>query len=124
MSKKRFVVENDNNEVSIRDKLEDNYPFALAYEHIDDADNLIQECLSLVVLLNEQQATIENLRQLVDVSIKADEEFSVFDDLKYIESALTFLIDNGLEDQCVECEREDIHFVAERLRIVLRSLEE
>ena len=65
----------------------------------------------------------EKLQELVDVSMKADEVFSVFDDLKYIESALTFLIDNGLEDQCVECEREDIHFVAERLRIVLRSLD-
>ena len=61
MSEKRFVVENDNNEVSIKDKVKDNYPFALAYEHIDDGDNLIQECLSLVVLLNEQQATITEL---------------------------------------------------------------
>ena len=85
----------------------------------------------VVDLLNEQQATIkrlkkdnEKLQQLVDVNMKADEVFSVFDDLKYIESALTFLIDNGLEDQCVECEREDIHFVAERLRIVLRSLDD
>lgn len=58
MCEKRFIVENDNNEVSIKDKMKDNYPFALAYEHIDDADNLIQECLSLVVLLNEQQDTI------------------------------------------------------------------
>ena len=63
MSEKRFVVENGNNEVSIKDKVEDNYPFALAYEHIDDADNLIQECLSLVGLLNEQQATIEQLQE-------------------------------------------------------------
>lgn len=84
----------------------------------------------VVKTLNEQQVLIERLKkdndrlqQLVDVSMKADEVFSVFDDLKYIESALTFLIDNGLEDQCVECEREDIHFVAERLRIVLRSLD-
>lgn len=61
MSEKRFIVENDNNEVSIKDKVKDNYPFALAYEHIDDGDNLIQECLSLVVLLNEQQATIKQL---------------------------------------------------------------
>lgn len=58
MSEKRFIVENDNNEVSIKDKVKDNYPFALAYEHIDDADNLIQECLSLVGLLNEQAETI------------------------------------------------------------------
>ena len=61
MSEKRFIVENDNNEVSIKDKVKDNYPFALAYEHIDDADNLIQECLSLVVLLNEQQEKITEL---------------------------------------------------------------
>lgn len=58
MSEKRFVVENGNNEVSIKDKVEDNYPFVLAYEHIDDADNLIQECLFLVGLLNEQQKAI------------------------------------------------------------------
>lgn len=64
MSEKRFVVENDNNEVSIKDKVKDNYPFALAYEHIDDADNLIQECLSLVVLLNEQQSTINALKDI------------------------------------------------------------
>lgn len=85
---------------------------------------------NLCGLLNEFEAKChklkkdnEKLQELVDVSMKADEVFSVFDDLKYIESALTFLIDNSLETQCVEYEREDIHFVAERLRIVLRSLD-
>lgn len=89
----------------------------------DNQENTFLNWEDVVHKLNKQQDTIETLRQLVDVSMKVDEEFSVFDDLKYIESALTFLIDNGLEDQCVEYEREDIHFVAERLRIVLRSLD-
>ena len=78
MSEKRFIVENDNNEVSIKDKVEDNYPFALAYEHIDDADNLIQECLSLVGLLNEQQSTInrqsEQHKQILNELINENSE--------------------------------------------------
>ena len=118
MSEKRFVYHEEYFPLNVR-------------EIIDNEIGEVYDCEDATDVLNEQQATIERLKkdneklqQLVDVSMKADEVFSVFDDLKYIESALTFLIDNGLEDQCVECEREDIHFVAERLRIVLRSLDD
>ena len=103
-------------------------PIRIISDSVEDKD--YYKFSDICNVLNGQQVTIERLKkdneklqQLVDVSMKADEVFSVFDDLKYIESALTFLIDNGLEDQCVECEREDIHFVAERLRIVLGSLD-
>ena len=122
MSEKRFIC-------GLGFPINSDDPIRIISDSIEDKD--YYRFSDICNILNKQQITIERLKkdneklqQLVDVSMKADEVFSVFDDLKYIESALTFLIDNGLEDQCVECEREDIHFVAERLKIVLRSLDD
>ena len=122
MSEKRFIC-------GLGFPINSDDPIRIISDSVEDKD--YYRFSDICNILNKQQITIERLKkdneklqQLVDVSMKADEVFSVFDDLKYIESALTFLIDNGLEDQCVECEREDIHFVAERLKIVLRGLDD
>ena len=97
MSEKRFIVENDNNEVSIKDKVKDNYPFALAYEHIDDADNLIQECLSLVGMLNEQQAEIERLKEQLSLVCNA-ESSAPYNSVKEVLRRQIFGIDHAAEE--------------------------
>ena len=51
---KRFEVEtNEGFEVSIKDNLTKKYPFSVSCESVDDYENIINEAMSVGVLLNQ-----------------------------------------------------------------------
>ena len=53
MTDKRFIVENNDGEVCIKDNLTKKYPFAYVCETIDMTEAMIGECLECCNLLNQ-----------------------------------------------------------------------
>ena len=54
MTEKRFDIEtNERFEVSIKDNLTKKYPFSVSCESVDDYENIIDEAMSVGVLLNQ-----------------------------------------------------------------------
>ena len=49
----RFIIENNNGEVCIKDNLTKKYPFAYVCEEIDMQDSMISECLECSNILNQ-----------------------------------------------------------------------
>ena len=62
MTEDRYIIVAKGLELSLKDCIENKYPFSIVCEDIDSFESLLDECMNVKTLLNEKESEIKRLK--------------------------------------------------------------
>lgn len=62
MTEDRYIIVANGLELSLKDCIENKYPFSMVCEDIDSFELLLDECMNVKTLLNEKESEIKRLK--------------------------------------------------------------